>query len=182
MATEVKRYTVTVEVAEDGTQTLRSWGAYEDIVDGEVVERNVARSVSAVDESKTSATLVAEEKLALEGKIGGTVTLDELKAKKMVELYISMDGFFYKYWKTPHRITILFFGLIGVKESQVNRNAKFMQIHDWILPIYEYYYGKSDAINAATTEAELNAVTWDFEQYGATKPAVDARDIVLTQD
>lgn len=181
---DLKKYEVTVEVAEDGTRTLRSFGKYDVLEDGELVTRSMARSSTTVDPTKTSNEHLAAEKLILEGKIGESPmpTLDELKAAKLAQNYLGLDGFFETYWKLPHKITLLFFSLVGVKESLVNRNAKFQQIVDWVMPVYQHYYDLSDSIDAATTEAELDAITIDFEQFAAAKPAIEIRDIVTTLD
>jgi hypothetical protein len=45
----------------------------------------------------------------------------------------------------------------------------------WIKTVIGYYYGVKDAMEAATTEDGVDAVTWDFSAMDATDPGVVLR-------
>jgi len=56
-------------------------------------------------------------------------------------------------------------------------------VHTWIAMVMGYYYQMKAAILGATDEETLNAITWDFKQFDASKPDVTLGGIyaVLSQ-
>jgi hypothetical protein len=57
--------------------------------------------------------------------------------------------------------------------GKTNRAAHVGPALDWVLEtVLSYFYGKKDAIYATTTQAELDAIAWDFDQFDASDPGV----------
>lgn len=105
----------------------------------------------------------------------GVETLDAAKARVISDLEIDIRMYVERPENyPPHRQRSLLDLLIEARlEGLVNRASYVVQFKEWIFnEVMAYYYQKEAEIEACTTIDQVEAVTWDSEQFDSTNPHV----------
>lgn len=123
-------------------------------------------------------------------------SLDEAKAAAYGKLsadheaYIAGRGYTLGWQNSCSEYRLRFDRVIADAGASVEQKAaaqsgldRIQALQDWIMgTCFRYFGGIAQAIFAASTEAELAAVTWDYEQFSASDPGVSIGTELLPLD
>jgi len=105
------------------------------------------------------------------------VILEHLKQDKLSQLKQELQNFIYSHYDQGTQAS--FSALYQQAKEQNNTNAltQIQKVWDWIQSVLDYYYSKKEAIKNATTQDELDSITWDWSTVEETEH-VELRDVI----
>lgn len=94
------------------------------------------------------------------------------KGARITALRTALDAFVDARYTPNQKTSLNLLWTEGEKKGWTNRNVKLQSWLDWGKSLMDYLASKAVQITGATTLAAVTAVTWDFQQFAATDPAV----------
>jgi len=99
-----------------------------------------------------------------------------LKDARALELQVTARTYIYAHYEPERQQTLAILLSEARFAGLVNRANYIVQALGWVDSIFTYYYTKKAEIEAATKDAEIAAVTWDFAQFDDTDPVVSIKE------
>ena len=97
------------------------------------------------------------------------LTLPEAKKEKISQMRFAVLGYFEGNYSLDQQTLMNSLALLPSTPNDVKLDIA--SVLEWIKQVMYHFFLTVNAINAATSLAEFETVTWDFEQFNATKPA-----------
>lgn len=115
-----------------------------------------------------------------------TEKVTNLLPAAMTQKYKALDAdittYLNKHYDNEAKQSFLASWIEGVDKKYVNRIVLIQSVWSWVQKSIGVYKGAADAIFAATSFSELDAVTWDFAQFDASDPIVSVITVQETVD
>jgi hypothetical protein len=104
----------------------------------------------------------------------------------MMQKYKALDAdiaaYLGKHYDNEAKQSLLASWIEGVDKKYLNRIALIGSVWEWVQKSISVYKVAANAIFAATSFSELDAVTWDFSQFDASDPVVSVVTVQETLD
>jgi hypothetical protein len=146
-------------------------------LDGEIADLGIA-SFDGIMLEGDSLTVIFTESLsqedqdAVDAAIASHNPLASEKAAKHEAFDEETRIFLQSEYSAERQTSLLDLRLDAIDNGYTNRKAYIDQFRGWLYQVIGYHKGVIEpAIEAATTQAELDAVTWDLSQFDASKPS-----------
>jgi hypothetical protein len=112
----------------------------------------------------------------------GVPTLEELKEVVLRRLDDETRDYILSRYSQERQTSLIAFAVFAIAQGMNNRLMKVGEVMAWIETVLTYHYSKSQAVNAATTIEELEAVVWDFNTLTASDPDVWLAHVIAITD
>jgi hypothetical protein len=90
--------------------------------------------------------------------------------------------YIYRHYPAPSQQSLLVELVYAMFTNMTNKAALIASVREWAGIVLEYHFSKWSDIEACTTHAELDAMTWDFSQFDDLDPQVALRDVLQMTD
>lgn len=112
------------------------------------------------------------------GFIENNLTVAELKQVRITKFKVKVAEYLDKKYTAEEKDSFILAGLVAL---QAGNTAKFnlaLPVYTWILSVYAALKTAKNAVNTASTKAEVKAVDIDFAALNATKPNTKIWEVI----
>lgn len=100
------------------------------------------------------------------------VELSEAKASRLLEIKLARRAYLDSYFDIDTRDALRTIGASAMQTGKASRLAYVTQVATWAVAVMTYCVGRENAVSAAATVADVNAVTLDIAANTSVPPAV----------
>lgn len=103
-------------------------------------------------------------------------------AAKIAKLKYAVTVYISKHYDAAQQVTVLALWSEAISKELANRAAKIQKVMDWVNTVLTFFYQTTDKMAAATTQSDLDNITYDLSQFDAADPKVSVGGIQSTND
>jgi len=109
--------------------------------------------------------------------ISPTPPLDELKQQKLRQLKKELQNFIYSHYDQGTQASFIALYQQAKEQNNTVVLTQIQKVWDWINSVLSYYYSKKESIKNATTQDELDNITWDWSTREETEH-IELKDVI----